>query len=146
MDSKVKAEVVDGKISFQFTNSSETNTLELLGSSSQEVLTALHLSGGSKLTATDKIESSSAVEATDLATSKPAGEVLAGSSMKFTFNGTTATITSPLSLLRVTAIRFLSTPARSMWLARAAFSVSTEAHPTVSIRAKLWATCMVPIR
>lgn len=95
MDSKVKAEVVDGKISFQFTNSSETNTLELLGSSSQEVLTALHLSGGSKLTATDKIESSSAVEATDLATSKPAGEVLAGSSMKFTFNGTTATITMP---------------------------------------------------
>lgn len=95
MDSKVKASVVDGKISFQFTDSGETNTLELLGSSSQEVLTALHLSGGSKLTATDKIESSAVVEKTDLTTRKSAGEVLAGTFMKFTYNGTTATIKIP---------------------------------------------------
>lgn len=95
MDSKVKASVVDGKISFQFTDSGETNTLELLGSSSQEVLTALHLSGGSKLTATDKIESSKVVEKTDLTTRKSAGEVLAGTFMKFTYNGTTATIKIP---------------------------------------------------
>ena len=95
MDSKVKASVVDGKISFQFTDSGETNTLELLGSSSQEVLDALHLSGGSKLTATDKIESSKVVEKTDLTTRKSAGEVLAGTFMKFTYNGTTATIKIP---------------------------------------------------
>ena len=95
MDSKVKASVVDGKISFQFTDSGETNTLELLGSSSQEVLDALHLSGGSKLTATDKIESSAVVEKTDLTTRKSAGEVLAGTFMKFTYNGTTATIKIP---------------------------------------------------
>lgn len=95
MDSKVKASVVDGKISFQFTDSGETNTLELLGSSSQEVLTALHLSGGSKLTSTDKIESSKVVEKANLTVSKSAGEVLAGTFMKFTYNGTTATIKMP---------------------------------------------------
>ena len=95
MDSKVKASVVDGKISFQFTDSGETNTLELLGSSSQEVLTALHLSGGSKLTATDKIESSDVVKETDLTDNKSTSEVLAGTFMKFTYNGTTATIKMP---------------------------------------------------
>ncbi len=96
MNSKVKAVKTDeNKLEFQFVNGTDSNTLELLSSSSESALTALKLEGGAKLNNNEKITSSDAVTANDLSTKQTAGEVLAGTSMRVTYNGTTATIKMP---------------------------------------------------
>lgn len=96
MDTKIKAEATsDGKLSFSFKDANESNTLELKSYSSSEALTALHLTGGSKLTTNSQIVSSSKVETDDLFTEKNVSEILAGATMNVTYNGTTATIKMP---------------------------------------------------
>lgn len=96
MDTKIKAEATsDGKLSFSFKDANESNTLELKSYSSSEALTALHLTGGSKLTKDSQIVSSSEVAKSDLVTEKDVSEVLAGATMNVTYNGTTATIKMP---------------------------------------------------
>ncbi|MDR3765460.1 MAG: flagellar filament capping protein FliD [Butyricicoccus sp.] len=107
MDSKVKAQVVDsmgpdGKptgeqtIAFTFVDGAkESNTLEVLSYSSTSVLNALHLSAGDKLNGAGVLASRAPVTADDLTTSKNVSDVLAGSSMNVTYNGTTATIKMP---------------------------------------------------
>lgn len=96
MNSKIKAEVTDGKLEFSFVNGDkETNTLELKSYSSQSALNALHLTGGATLTGGNKMSSSEAVTEDNLYTTKSAGDVLAGATMSVTYNGTTATIKMP---------------------------------------------------
>lgn len=96
MDTKIKAEATsDGKLSFSFKDANESNTLELKSYSSTDALTALHLTGGSKLTTNSQIVSSSKVETDDLFTEKNVSEILAGATMNVTYNGTTATIKMP---------------------------------------------------
>lgn len=98
MNSKIKASVsADNKLELSFVDGAkETNTLELKGYSSKSVLEALHLSGGSKITGDKVLSSSQAVDdAKDLTTTKSAGEVLAGATMNFTYNGTTVAIKMP---------------------------------------------------
>lgn len=96
MNSKIKAEVTDGKLEFSFVNGDkETNTLELKSYSSQSALNALHLTGGATLTGGNKMSSSEAVTKDNLYTTKSAGDVLAGATMSVTYNGTTATIKMP---------------------------------------------------
>lgn len=94
MSSKIEAKNSNGKLEFSF-KSSDSNTLELLSSSSSEVLDALHLTGGSKLTSSSSIISSAEVKDDDLVTSKSVGDVLAGTTMTVNFNGTSATIRMP---------------------------------------------------
>lgn len=94
MSSKIEAKNNNGKLEFSF-KSSDSNTLELLSSSSSEVLDALHLTGGSKLTSSSSIISSAEVKDDDLVTSKSVGDVLAGTTMTVNFNGTSATIRMP---------------------------------------------------
>ena len=95
MNSKVKAVNDGNKIKFEFVNDKESNTLELLSSSSESVLTALKLEGGAKLNNNSSITSTEEVKTEDLSTKQSAGEVLAGTSMRVTYNGTTATIKMP---------------------------------------------------
>lgn len=97
MSAKVQAsKTSDGKLEFKFSDPNETNTLELLGSSSTDALNALKLTGGSKLTSSsDTITSSEEVKPEHLSTQQSAGAVLADTSMRVTYNGTTATIKMP---------------------------------------------------
>ncbi|MDY3711639.1 MAG: flagellar filament capping protein FliD [Agathobaculum sp.] len=97
MSAKVQASKTnDGKLEFKFSDPNETNTLELLGSSSTAALNALKLTGGSKLTSSsDTITSSEEVKSEYLSTKQPASDMLAGTSMRVTYNGTTATIKMP---------------------------------------------------
>ena len=96
MNSKIKAEVTDGKLEFSFVNGDkETNTLELKSYSSQSALNALHLTGGATLTGGNKMSSSEKVTEDNLYSTKSAGDVLAGATMSVTYNGTTATIKMP---------------------------------------------------
>lgn len=95
MNSKVKAVNDGNKIKFEFVNDKESNTLELLSSSSESVLTALKLEGGAKLNNNSSITSTEEVKTEDLSSKQSAGEVLAGTSMRVTYNGTTATIKMP---------------------------------------------------
>lgn len=96
MNSKIKAEVTDGKLEFSFVNGDkETNTLELKSYSSQSALNALHLTGGATLTGGNKLSSSEKVTGDNLYSTKSAADVLAGATMSVTYNGTTATIKMP---------------------------------------------------
>lgn len=96
MNSKIKAEVTDGKLEFSFVNGDkETNTLELKSYSSQSALNALHLTGGATLTGGNKLSSSEKVTGDNLYSTKSAADVLAGATMSVTYNGTTAIIKMP---------------------------------------------------
>lgn len=96
MDSKIKAEATsDGKLTFKFKESDESNTLELKSYSSSDALKALNLTAGSKLTKNSEIISHSAVDKSTLYTEKDVSEVLTGATMNVTYNGTTATIKMP---------------------------------------------------
>lgn len=92
---KVKVELTnDKKIQFQFKSTTESNTLELTNGSS-ELLTALHLERGSKLTNGSSIESKDAVDTKDLTSSKTVKSQFAGAEMKFKFNGKAFTLKFP---------------------------------------------------
>lgn len=94
MSDKIKAENVDNKLQFSFTGS-DSNTLEIKSYSSSEVLKALHLSAGDKLTSSSEIKSSAEVTSDDLFSEKSVADALAGTSMTVSYNGTSATITMP---------------------------------------------------
>lgn len=93
MNSKVEAKVEDGKLSLSLKDGEkESNTLQILSSSSSSALEALGLEGGETLTAgTPELT----VSSIDFTTEKSVASVLAGASMNVTYNGTTATIKIP---------------------------------------------------
>lgn len=95
---KVKASVTsDGKFSFAFTDPANTNTMEILDSSSQKLLDAIGFADGDKMSASTGglMVGGNVITRDDLYTEKNPSEVMAGQSMTFTFNGTKATIKMP---------------------------------------------------
>lgn len=95
MDSKILAEKTsDGGLSFKFKDPKESNSLELKSYSSAEALKALHLQGGATMD-NGPITSDGPIKDTDLVTPTSVGDILAGTTMNVTYNGTTATIRMP---------------------------------------------------
>lgn len=107
MDSKIKAQVVEAMgsdgtptgektIAFTFKDGAEeSNTLEVMSYSSQEVLNALNFNAGDTLNGAGVMASHSPVKTEDLMTEKNVKDILAGATMNVTYNGTTATIKMP---------------------------------------------------
>lgn len=107
MNTKIEAQVVDalgsdGKptgdqtIAFTFKEGEkESNTLEILGYSSQSVLDALNFESGDTLSGAGVMASHSPITTEDLKSKTSVMHILAGATMNVTYNGTTATIKMP---------------------------------------------------
>lgn len=107
MNTKIEAQVVDalgpdGKptgdqtIAFTFKEGEkESNTLEILGYSSQSVLDALNFESGDTLSGAGVMASHSPITTEDLKSETSVMHILAGATMNVTYNGTTATIKMP---------------------------------------------------
>lgn len=93
---KVKVELnKDNKIEFKFTNDKDNNTLEISNGSSSDLLNALHIKAGDKLTKDSSLQSSEEVKAADLISRRSVESQFAGAEMKLKFNGTSYTLKFP---------------------------------------------------
>lgn len=85
----------DGKFELAFKDSNDSNTVEIRGGSSSDLLNALHIKAGDKLTKDQTLQSSEKIEQKDLVTTKSIKSQFAGAEIKFKFNGEAFTLKFP---------------------------------------------------
>lgn len=95
MGDKLEAKVNGGKIEFVFKDAKESNTLEIRSGSSSDLLTAMHMEIGDKLSKDSTLQSKEEVKDADLISSKSVASQFAGAEMKLKFNGKSFTLKFP---------------------------------------------------